>query len=135
MKKSQATTFNQLVDHHLRIALRDIGAIKPWFDEEVQEWVFEHHLYPESCSGTTRKEVIKRYPLYLRQFIEQRLKGNLAPWVEKRTTGRGGRRAGAGRPKGTTKEPTKTVRLPLNIASWIKSDPSHLEQLRHLAAN
>jgi hypothetical protein len=132
MKKSATKKFDQLVTAHLRTALKKIGTIKPWFDEEVQEWVFEHRLYPESCSGKTKKEVIKLYPLYLRQFIEQRLKNNLAPSIEKATAGRGGKREGAGRPIGTTKAPTRTVRLPENIALWIKSDPAHLKQLQRL---
>jgi hypothetical protein len=132
MKNASEATLDQLVDQHLRTALKEIGPIVPWFDQEVKEWVFEHPLYPESCSGKTRRDVIKRYPTYLRQFIEQRLKGNLAPFVEKRTRGRGGKRKGAGRPIGTAKAPTLTVRLPLDIAIWIRSDPAHLEQVRRL---
>ncbi len=133
MKKALSKTFDQLVAEHLNIALKEIGKIDPIFDADVQEWVFEHPLYPESCSGSTRSEVIKCYPLYLRQFIEQRLKGNLASSVEKKTSGRGGKRPGAGRPLGTAKTPTRTVRLPLDIANWIRSDPKHLEQVRRLA--
>lgn len=76
------TQFRQLVNEQLQLALKEVGAVKPWFDKSVKEWVFEHSLYPESCSGATRREVIKHYPLYLRQFIEQRLKDNLAPAVE-----------------------------------------------------
>ena len=135
MKKSDKKAFEKLVDEHLKIALEEIGPIKPWFDEECQDWVFEHKLYPESYGGRTKEEVIRRYPLYIRQFIEARLNGTLAPWVEKRTLGRGGKRAGAGRPTGTTKTPTRTVRLPLSIANWIKSDPRHLERVRRMATS
>ena len=124
--------FDRLVDEHLKIALQEIGPIKPWFDPEVQEWVFEHKLYPESYGGKTKKEVIKRYPLYIRQFIEHRLNGTLSPFVEKRTLGRGGKREGAGRPIGSTKAPTAVVRLPLDIAQWLKADPAHLEEVRSL---
>lgn len=132
MKVSAKKSLKQLVDHELQIALQEIGPIKPWFDEQVQAWVFEHKLYPESYGGRTKKEVIERYPLYLRQFIEHRLTNNLAPFVEKKTQGRGGKRIGAGRPLGSTRAPTKTVRLPLDIAMWIKSDPLHLEKVRRL---
>lgn len=135
MRKANRSKFDKLVDEHLQTALKKIGTIEPWFDKEVEGWVFEHPLYPESYGGSTRAEVIRRYPLYLRQFIEQRLMGNLAPQVEKITLGRGGKRAGAGRPSGTTKAPTRTVRLPLEIANWIKSDPAHLDQIRKLAIN
>ncbi len=79
--------------------------------------------------------MIERYPLYIRQFIEHRLKGKLAPWVEKKTTGRGGKREGAGRPVGSSKAPTQIVRLPLDIATWIKSDPAHLQKVRRLVNN
>ena len=134
MKKSDRKAFERLVDEHLKIALEEIGPIKPWFDHELKDWTFEHKLYPVSYGGNTRQEVIERYPLYIRQFIEHRLIGDLAPFVEKRTLGRGGKRIGAGRPVGTTKEPTRTVRLPLDIVVWLKSDPRHLERVRRMAA-
>lgn len=120
------------IDKELRAALKEIGTIEPWFDENVQEWIFEHPLYPESCSGATRSEVVEKYPLYLRQFIEQRSAGRLAPWIEERTRGRGGKRSGAGRPKGSARTPTITVRLPADIAGWIKADPKHLAKVRRL---
>jgi len=131
-RSAAKTKFDQLVDEHLKIALQEIGPIKPWFDPEVQEWVFEHQLYPVEYGGNTKKEVVERFPLYLQQFIEHRLKGNLAPFVEKRTRGRGGKREGAGRPVGTTKAPTAVVRVPLDIAVWLKADPNHLDQVRAL---
>ena len=86
----------------LVIALKEIGEIKPVFDKKCKEWVFSHELYPVEYGGETPEEVIKNYPLYLKEFIKQRLDHNLAPFVEKKTKGRGGYRPGAGRPKGTT---------------------------------
>ncbi len=132
MKKSKKTEFNKLVDEHFKIALKEVGPIKPWFSEPFECWVFEHELYPVEYGGNTKQEVIDRYPLYLKGFIEHRLKGTLAPFVEKQTKGRGGKRPGAGRPNGTTKEATLVVRLPSDIAMWLKDDPSHLEQVRSL---
>ncbi len=132
MKRSKKTKFDKLVDEHLEIALKEIGPIKPWYNKEVQAWVFEHELYPESYGGDTKQEVIKRHPLYIRGFIEHRLKGTLAPWVEKMTKGRGGKRPGAGRPVGTKKTDTQVIRLPSDIAMWLKADPLHLEQVRTL---
>lgn len=78
-----------------------------------------HTLYPVEYSGDTKEEVIENYPLYLQDFIEERLKDNLSPVTERKTKGRGGRRIGSGRPTGTTKEPKKRVSLPSDIADWI----------------
>jgi hypothetical protein len=131
LRKSNSA-FEIEIDSHLKIALQEIGHIKPWFDKETDEWIFEHPLYPESCSGDTKQEVIEKYPLYLRQFIEHRLKNQLAPWIEKKTGGRGGKRAGAGRPKGTVKNPTRVVRLPEDIAVWLQENPARIARIRHM---
>lgn len=69
------------IEKHLKIALEEIGAIKPWFDEEVDAWVFEHKSYPVGYGGETKEEVVKNYPKYLREFIKQRLNSNLAPSI------------------------------------------------------
>jgi hypothetical protein len=53
--------------------------------------------------------------------------------VEKRTKGRGGKRKGAGRPKGTKKPPTRRISLPTDIADWIEQ-PRAIPQLRQLIA-
>jgi hypothetical protein len=135
MRKYKKSEFEQLVDEHLKIALLEIGQIKPWFDAEFQSWAFRHELYPVEYYGNTKREVIKNYPLYMREFIEQRLKNNLSPLTEKETKGRGGKRPGAGRPVGTTKEPTAVIRLPLEIVQWIKADSTHIEQLRALSSH
>lgn len=119
----------------LEIALKEVGTIKPHWEEDVQAFVFEHPAYPVRYAGDTEQEVIKNYPLYLSDFIEERLKGNLAPFVERLTSGRGGKRPNAGRPKGKSKEETKMVRLPIRIADWIKESPEHLEAVRNLMAN
>lgn len=124
--------FDKLVDDHMQIALDEIGVIEPWFDEDVEAWVFEHPAYPESYGGESKEEVIERYPLYIRQFIEERLKGNLASFVEDCTTGRGGKRPGAGRPVGTIKAPTKRVSIASDLADWLKEDPSHELEAKEL---
>lgn len=121
------------IDKHLKIALEEIGTIKPWFDEEVNAWVFEHKAYPVEYGGESKEEVIKNYPKYLREFIRQRLNDNLAPSVEKRTKGRGGKRDGAGRPKGTKKEPKKRIYLPTDVAEWLES-PRGISQAREMIA-
>lgn len=120
------------VDHHLKIALEEIGQIKPWFDKEVDCWVFSHRNYPVEYGGDTPKEVIENYPKYLREFIKHRLAGKLSPINEKETKGKGGYREGAGRPKGATSAvPTKQIRVPSDIAEWLKY-PETMIHLRTL---
>lgn len=118
------------IQEHLEIALKEVGKIKPWFDEDVNEWIFSHHKYPVEYGGESPEEVIKNYPKYLREFIKHRLNNKLNPLTEKKTKGRGGQREGAGRPKGTIKEPTKRVTLPMDIASWITM-PEAMQQVRN----
>lgn len=115
----------------IKIALNEIGEISPWFDKNFKTWIFEHPDYPVACEGNSPEEVIKKYPLYLKDFIEERLNDNLAPFVEKATRGHGGKRVSAGRPKGSIKEPTKQVRLPYDIAEWIKS-PGIIPNIRQI---
>ena len=80
------------IDEHLRRTLEEIGTICPRFDKRFGCWVFRHRDYPVEYAGDTAGEVIKAYPLYLRELIKQRLKGNLAVEVEQRTKGWGGKR-------------------------------------------
>lgn len=118
------------IDIHLKIALDEIGKIKPWFDEEVNEWVFSHHLYPVEYGGESPEEVIENYPKYLREFIKHRLSDRVEPLVEKKTKGRGRVRAGAGRPKGSKHtEETKTVRLKVSVARWVKEHENDIEKV------
>ena len=119
------------IKEHLKIALQEIGEIKPWFDKKINEWVFSHPLYPVEYGGETQEEVIKNYPKYLQEFLKQRLNDNLDSLVEKKTSGRGGKREGAGRPKGTIKEPTKRISLPVDVATWIVH-PAALQKVRNL---
>ena len=121
------------IESHLKIALDEIGEIKPWFDFDVNAWIFEHKAYPVGYSGESQEEVIKNYPKYLREFIRQRLNNNLAPSVEKRTKGRGGKRQGAGRPKGTKKELKQRIYLPTDITSWVNEHRSEaISEIRQL---
>lgn len=119
------------VDKHLKMALDEIGKIEPWFDEDVNAWVFEHPLYPVGYAGNTSQEVIKNYPLHIREFLLERLNGNLNPLVERETKGHGGKRIGAGRPRGTVKTPTKQIRVPSDIADWLKNS-ANIEVVRSI---
>jgi len=111
---------NKEIKKNLKVALKEIGEIQPWFEKDVNAWVFEHSNYPVSYAGKNAKEVIEKYPLHLKEFIIERLANNLDPLVEKKTKGYGGARKGAGRPRGSIKEPTIQVRLPTDIAKWLK---------------
>lgn len=122
---------NKEIDEHLKIALQEVGKIQPWYDKNYNAWIFEHPSYPVGCEGSSEAEVITKYPLYLKEFIKERLKNNLAPSVERVTKGKGGYRQGAGRPKGTVKEPTKQIRLPVDIAEWLKT-PGLISMLRQI---
>lgn len=118
------------IKKHLEIALKEVGEIKPWFDEDVNEWVFSHANYPVEYGGECAEEVIKNYPKYLREFIRQRLNNNLNPLTEKKTKGHGGKREGAGRPIGSVKEEKERVSLPIDLATWFKHDPKAIEMAR-----
>ena len=119
------------IKEHLSIALEDVGEIKPWYDKKFKSWIFSHPAYPVEYAGDSKKEVIKNYPLYLREFIKERLNENLSPLTEKATKGRGGKREGAGRPIGTKKEAKMRIYLPTDIALWIKQ-PEAIPQVRRL---
>lgn len=109
------------INEHLKTALKEVGAIKPWFDKEVDCWVFSHKKYPVEYGGDSIKEVVENYPKYLSEFIKHRLDGTLSPVNEKETKGKGGYREGAGRPKGSKSGPaTKQIRVPADIAEWLK---------------
>ena len=121
------------VKKHLDVALKEVGKVAPWFDKSVDAWVFEHSAYPVRYAGDSEEEVIKNYPLYLKDFITERLNNNLSPLVEKKTRGRGGKREGSGRPKGTKKEVKTRVSLPRDIAHWV-STPRGISSVRQLIA-
>jgi hypothetical protein len=80
----------QEIKKHLEIALKEIGEINPWFDDDVNEWIFSHPNYPVEYGGNSPEEVIKNYPKYIQEFIKQRLNDNLNPLIEKKTKGHGG---------------------------------------------
>lgn len=118
------------INEHLNIALAEVGAITPWYDRRFRNWIFSSSKYPVEYAGTTKDDVITNYPLYLREFIKQRLNDNLSPITEKETKGRGGKREGAGRPIGTSNEHKIRVYLPDDIALWFKKHPNSIDQIR-----
>ncbi len=123
---------NKELAAHLALALEEIGEIKPWYDRRFKAWVFSHELYKNvEYAGTSKQEVIERYPLYLKEFIYHRLKGTLSSVSERGTRGKGGYRVGAGRPKGSIVEEKRRIYLPVDLADWL-SEYSHLEMVRQI---
>ena len=118
------------IELHLRLALKEIGEIKPWFSKEFHAWIFSHSLYPVEYAGDTEEEVIQNYPLYIKEFITHRLQEKLSPLMENKTKGHGGKREGSGRPKGSTEEKVR-IYLPKDIANLLK-EPGVLMHLRGL---
>lgn len=118
------------IKEHLEIAFKEIGEVKPWYDKDFKNWIFSHPSYPVDYAGDSKEEVIKNYPLYLREFIKERLNNNLNPLTELYTKGKGGKREGAGRPIGSKKESKMRVYLPNDIAFWFKHDPHAIELAR-----
>ena len=119
------------IKHELKIALSEIGMIKPWFDKNFNAWIYSNPLYPVECEGKSSEEVIEKYPKYLEVFIEHRMIGKIDPINKKKTKGKGGYRPGAGRPMGSTKEPTTQIRVPIDIAKWLKQ-PGMIEHIRQM---
>lgn len=117
------------VESHLSIALNEVGEINPWYDKRYKAWIFSHEAYPVEYAGDTAREVIKNYPLYLKEFIKHRLENRLSPLMEKKTKGHGGAREGAGRPKGSKKEEQVRISLPKEIAIWLKM-PGTMDHVR-----
>lgn len=128
-----ASSEEKEIEKHLRIALTEIGEIKPWFSKEYKAWLFFHELYPVEYAGDTKDEVIHNYPLYLKEFIKHRLQDRLSPLMEKKTKGHGGVRVGAGRPKGSIKEEHVRISLPKEIAVWLKTPGTinHVREMLH----
>lgn len=120
------------IEEHLKIALKEIGKIKPWFDCQVQEWIFSHPLYPVEYGGETQDEVIKNFPKYMREFIKWRLDDQLSDVNERMTFGHGGKRKGAGRPLGTTKEQKTRIYMPNDLAQWFRDNPQAIEMTKKL---
>lgn len=118
------------IKEHLETALKEVGKIKPWFDKDVDEWIFNHPNYPVEYGGESPQEVIQNYPKYLQEFIKHRLDNRLSPLTEKKTKGHGGKRKGAGRPKGSEKEAKLRVSLPIDLANWFKDNPAAIELAR-----
>jgi hypothetical protein len=118
------------IESHLKLALEEIGDIKPWFSKKFKSWIFSHDLYPVEYAGDTKEEVIQNYPLYVKEFIKHRLQNRLSPLMENKTKGHGGNREGAGRAKGSKEEKVR-VYLPKDIAKLLK-EPHVLVYLRGL---
>ena len=127
---------NMNIEKELGIALKEVGEIKPWWSDEDQMYVFEHEAYPMVMhADPDPDEVVKGYKRALQRFIRYRMQGRVAESVERITSGRGGYRPGADRPKGSAKGKTRRISLPDDVATWLKEDPARIEKVRALMAN
>ena len=53
---------------HLELALEEVGEIRPWYDRRFKSWIFSHSAYPVEYAGNSKEEVVRNYPLYLREI-------------------------------------------------------------------
>ena len=121
------------IDKEIQIALNEIGPIEPIWSEVDRMFYFEHEAYPAVIYGAKDREAtIEGYKRVLREWVEDRLTGNISASIERITSGRGGRRPGAGRPR---KEPTEAVRVQkdiLDVVNWLREDPKRADRVRKL---
>jgi hypothetical protein len=114
------------INKQLQIALSEIGEIQPWWSDEDQMFIFEHPAYPRvSHADADQGKAKAGYLRALEGFIEDRLAGNLAEEAERVTSGRGGARPGAGRPR---KPKTLQRRLDADMAEWL-DEPANREKV------
>ncbi len=119
------------IERNLKVALAEIGDIKPW--KEEGGYYFRHDTYPVvDYMADTPQDTIKGYKRILREFIEDRLQGNLSSLAERTTSGRGGKRPGAGRP---TSQSSTRISIPddiLDVVNWLREDPKRANKVRTL---
>ena len=111
-----------LIQQHVELALAEIGEITPVYNPEVEAWLFQHPAYDLEAEGETSDDCMATYKRWLHTFIKERLKNNLAPNVEAKSSGRGGKRDGAGRPIGTKKTDKMRIYVPQELAFWLKDE-------------
>lgn len=112
-------------------AHRDVDPIEPWWSEEDDMYLFEHKAYPSVTYADENKEACAAgYVRALEEFVTARLKEQIPEFVERITSGRGGIRPRSGRPKNPIK--TVNIRIPEDVAQWLKNCPEHIDQVRKL---
>jgi hypothetical protein len=120
---------NKKLELALSTALSEIGPIKPVWHEEDEMWGFEHPSYPVvSFLDEEENKVKEGYLRILKDFLQERIDGTVADFVEKMTPGHGGRRSGSGRRKHAI--PKLRIYIPEDVAMWLKEDEKHIEQVR-----
>jgi hypothetical protein len=124
-----------LLDTEYDKALAEIGTIQPWWSEADQLYGFKSDYYPfVDYFAKSPESVIKNYKRLLKEFILERLNGNMADLYEAipGQAGRnwGGSRPGTGRPKAAEK--TKLYRLPVSVGDWLKARTENIEKLKQM---
>jgi hypothetical protein len=99
-------------------ALELIGEIKPRYLPDYKRWVFESPHFPfMEIEGDTEADVLRLYPHFLKEHIDDLNAGRVAEFIVKATPGWGGKRHGAGRPRAMQASVRK--RIPADIAAWL----------------
>lgn len=74
----------QLAHEKTKKIIQEIGPIKPWWDQEVDAWIYSHPDYPVEYGGESCQEVIDNYPAYLEDFVWEYLNNNISPQMLKK---------------------------------------------------
>lgn len=86
-----AIKYDKFLELELQKALNEIGNIQPWYDENVKSWVYSNVLYPTVEAGEdTAEETVNIYKLYLKEFLQHRICGNIPMKHEYDTAGNAG---------------------------------------------
>jgi hypothetical protein len=107
--------------------LKELGDLKPWFDDRVLAFIYTHYRFRKVGYGRTPEDALEHYKQQLVVGIETNLKNgwHYSDFHRKR----GGCRPHAGRPK---KDPTERMRVPKDLVPWLRTHApwDALRQLR-----
>ncbi len=99
----------------LEKTLKQVGDLKPWWDERSLSFIYTHYRFRKIGIGRTAEDALEHYKQLLAVGIQANLKNNCH--YSEFHTKRGGCRPRAGRPK---KDPTVRMRVPEDLARWLK---------------
>ena len=99
----------------LEKTLKQVGDLKPWWDERSLGFMYTHYRFRQIGRGQTPEDAIEHYKQLLVVGIQANMKNNCH--YSDFHTKRGGYRPRAGRPK---KDPTERIRVPQDLARWLK---------------
>lgn len=113
-------------------ALKAIGPIEPYWDAKEGYWRFSHPLFaPLDVFDDTPEEVVRKYKIHLEEALAEYRAGKVDEIVIRNTPAWGGRRKGAGRPKGARGEDKVRKWIPADIARFLER-PDGIEAIRRI---